>query len=663
MSIYLDQIKLAGTIESVSIPAPVHNLQIDPETPISYSSDGSVKSRFKDSCWDFSVISSKGGIYVFETEKYTPATIIEIKTILYARIYWSPSIRSISSLRLTPILSLADWAGKNGISIQLLLNDKRLALGISSSLAALPRRTAEAISSLVNEITRIRLINEHFVIAPQGFDLAVRLRSIVESIPEERTKQTAVIPTRIYAELITNFSTFLAEFNEHSDRISAFYKFMVEGLKTGGHLKTPGGFKRWYKRDCNYQGILRDHGLIALSEKYDLMDKKRWNVYLREVQETSKYWIHLFTGMRDQEVNSLDRECLGNVNSNGISTKIIRGFTTKTIGSGASATYWITTEIIELGITASLSLGAIAAIQNQWELHPTEFPLLPTLFTRDKEKEHTRYQSNAQMIKTLSGTRIHDWLNRFPSLVVTEEDLAELYEFDGFRDWSTDVIIGRPWPITTHQCRRSLAVYLARSGLVSIGSMQLQFKHLLTAMTSYYRRNSAFAKNFILNEPQDEYHAAQINFIESIETEKRVAQFLDYEQSVINNQDNLWGGEGSRIRSAAKSNKPLIIVTDTNTTKRRFLDGEMAYKRGPIGGCTNLGPCDKVSISNVSTPCMACSNFIGDEESISKVETALNSLYKTRDKYPEDSLHYKQIQTDIIEFEAKLNKAKEYING
>lgn len=192
--------------------------------------------------------------------------------------------------------------------------------------------------------------------------------------------------------------------------------------------------------------------------------------------------------------------------------------------------------------------------------------------------------------------------------------------------------------------------------------MQLQFKHLLSAMTSYYRRNSAYAKNFILNDAEDDYHAAQLKFIESIETEKRVSQFLDYEESVINNQENLWGGEGSRIRSAAKAKKPLIIVTDISATKNRFLKGDMAFKRGPIGGCTNIGPCEKVSITNVGTPCMGCNKFIGDEESISKVQSALKNLYKTRDKYPESSLHYHQIQSDINEFESRLSKAKESIN-
>ncbi|TXI46043.1 hypothetical protein [Methylophilus sp.] len=662
MSIYSEQVSLAINTELPLIHPPSINLDVGPETIISYDSNGVVASRFKDNTWDFSAIGTKGARLNFDANKYSSQVLHEIKSIMYARIYWSPSIRSIQSLRITPVHALADWASKNGLSIQKLLNDDRLVLGISSSLAALSNRSAQAIGALVNELTRIRIINSSFVIAPADFNLSDRLEGIVTSIPEDRIKQTAVIPTRIYAELITNLSSFIQDYADNAKRIESFFLYVSNGLRTGGHLKTYSGFKSWYKRPENYQKILQEFQLTELAIKYGLSDKKRWNVFLRDIQEAAKYWIHLFTGMRDQEVNSLSRECLSRVKNNGVSTKIIQGFTTKTIGSGATATYWITTDIIDLGLNAALSLGEISAIDNQWELHPIEFPLLAPLTKPDKEKHSSRFHANAPLLRGLSGERIADFLSRFPSLNVSESDLAELHEFDGFRDWSEDVKLNEPWPLTTHQCRRSLAVYLARSGLVSIGSLQLQFKHLLTAMTSYYRRNSSYAKNFILNDTKDEFHMAQLKFIDSVETEQRVAQFLDYEQSVIKNQDQLWGGEGSRIRSASKTDKPLIIVTDTLRTKDKFLKGEMAFKRGPIGGCTNVGPCDKVSITHVGTPCMGCSKFIGDTESISKVEIALNQLYRVRDKYPVSSLHYQQLQTDITEFESKLKKAKDALN-
>ncbi len=41
-----------------------------------------------------------------------------------------------------------------------------------------------------------------------------------------------------------------------------------------------------------------------------------------------------------------------------------------------------------------------------------------------------------------------------------------------------DCQIGKYWNICTHQFRRSLAVYGARSGVIGLGALSVQFKHL-----------------------------------------------------------------------------------------------------------------------------------------------------------------------------------------
>ena len=240
--------------------------------------------------------------------------------------------------------------------------------------------------------------------------------------------------------------------------------------------------------------------------------------------------------------------------------------------------------------------------------------------------------------------------------------MSELRLYDGFRDWESDIVVGRTWPLSTHQCRRSLAVYMARSGMVSIGALQLQFKHLMSAMTSYYRKNSIFAKNFIMNDENDDFHRNQILFMNTIEQEQRVSQFLDYENDVIENQANLWGGEGTRIRRAFIKGTPLVITTDRKRTQKRFVQGEMAYKQGPVGGCTNLGSCEKLSISN-PMPCFGCSKSVLDSvNSVQKGKQALEILYKTRDKYEPDSLHYHQTQADIELLENNLKQAEVLFN-
>lgn len=644
------------------LPPPVEALNISEDTIVSYNKHGDTASVFSDNTWDFSAISSNNNQYIFDANRFPESIMREIKILSYARIYWSPTARSLSSIRPSPLFTLAEWAMANNRSIQETLNDKKLINWLAASLSSLERREADSIAAVVNELTKIRVGRSSLVIAPANFELADILKLVAKSIPKERVKQTALIPTRIYGKIITAIEKHLQEFTYNFDEIKGFYKFSANGYKDGGELHSSVyAFKHWYRKEGNYQSIIDEFDLSSLAEKYQLTDKNKWNHYIRNVQHAAKIWIHLFTGMRDQEVNTLNRDCLTPLNVKGSTAKIIRGYTSKTIGSGATSTYWITSNIIDIGIEVARSIGELAAIQNNWELHPTDYPLFPTIFPLDKTYISKSFHANAPFSDGLSGDRLRDWYSLFPEIIVTEEDLAELYNFDGFRDWKSEIQLGKPWPLTTHQCRRSLAVYLACSGMVSIGSLQLQFKHLVTAMTSYYRRNSIFAKNFILNDTENDAHKGQIIFIESLETEQKLSQFFSYEENVVKQQPSLWGGEGTRIRQAHKAGRTITILKDRELLKKAFIKGEVSYRPGPMGGCTKVDPCDKSSVTQLGSQCLGCAEFIGDKDSIPKAEKALSLLYKTRDRYPSNSLHYKQTQKDIDIFESRLNIGREAI--
>jgi hypothetical protein len=75
-------------------------------------------------------------------------------------------------------------------------------------------------------------------------------------------------------------------------------------------------------------------------------------------------------------------------------------------------------------------------------------------------------------------------------VIITKEDYKELIETDEEKDWASidKFQIGQPWPLTTHQWRRSIAFYAANSGLVSMPSLRRQFKHLSLAMSRYYAK-------------------------------------------------------------------------------------------------------------------------------------------------------------------------------
>ncbi len=76
-------------------------------------------------------------------------------------------------------------------------------------------------------------------------------------------------------------------------------------------------------------------------------------------------------------------------------------------------------------------------------------------------------------------------LRLFP--IIEEEDIKELEDIDPFRAWHTEpeFAIGKRWPLTTHQLRRSLAVYANASGLVRLSSLRRQLQHITREMSLY----------------------------------------------------------------------------------------------------------------------------------------------------------------------------------
>jgi hypothetical protein len=235
---------------------------------------------------------------------------------------------------------------------------------------------------------------------------------------------------------------------------------------------------------------------------------------------------------------------------------------------------------------------------------------------------------------------------------IEESDIAELERFDGFRDWRSEekFKVGKLWPFTTHQARRSLTVYAARSGMVSIGSLSLQLKHITQAMTSYYANNSAFAENFVIDEDQKA-------FIQEFENEQHIAEFLKYEDKVINTTSRLFGGEGTRIQMVKDKCELPEFLGDRTETKRRFENGEMTYKETLFGGCTNTGDCDKIAFTAI-TSCLNCANAIFDEKSAEKLERAADRLVSQKVLYEQESPFYKQIELE----EVAINKMLERIN-
>lgn len=629
---------------------------LDGDIVVSRAPDGSVISRARDLVWNLKPYCPKS-ICVFNFENWakdrqhshTQNIIKEMQSIQLVRLHYYPKPRKVVSVGMTALRRVAEFAEKNNMSIDELLNRAGGQEILIQSLSTIKTKSSlRGIYELLQELYYLRLQYPQFNIAPADSGFLQRVAALVGTYSEYFTgiEQTKLIPSRIYAQLISGFDEELEFFNAHSNSIVEFYIRRSKDKFFG--VTCP---KR-SRKSMGWSEAIASCNLQKLCDRFHVKGLASLLAYLNSVSVLSKHWIHIFTGMRDNEVRTLPANTLGSMRVGDQLITLLRGFTSKTAGRNNFETYWITVPAVEKSISAARAIGRIAAIRNGWDDSDLScYPLFPMISLGDKDTVAYIY-SAAPIKSTAQACEINNIKRRIPNIEISEADIVELERFDGFRDWRSDksIRIGKPWPINSHQYRRSLAVFSARSGMVSLGTLANQFKHLTETMASYYRDDQIFAVNFLASEDQQA-------LMRELEYERRVASLAYYESDVINSEGRLWGGEGNRIQMARDRGKPLIITTDRESTVRRFEKGEMVYKEGPAGGCTNLNPCDRIGFISIFA-CLDCKYSILDSnKSIKKIRYGISSLQQSRAMFPPTSPFYKQLSLELDTVFSQVGRA------
>lgn len=153
--------------------------------------------------------------------------------------------------------------------------------------------------------------------------------------------------------------------------------------------------------------------------------------------------------------------------------------------------------------------------------------------------------------------------------VITDQDICELEHIDSYRAWRAEerFAVGRPWPLTTHQFRRSLALYASRSGFVTIPSLRRQLQHITEEMSRYYSTGSAYAL--------DLFEGQRGHFSEECQKTQPESAALAYVQNVMLADVRLFGGHGTWVEAHGKTTG-ILTLEDRDKTVNHFKKGEMA---------------------------------------------------------------------------------------
>ena len=591
----------------------------------------------------------------------------EMKKISFALLYIKSGKSIIKSIekRHTVLRQFAAIAYRNGCTLQQLFGGVAYMSKVNDAYMSVSYQKALQVKAFLTDCFSIQ--QQHSLLIPafstyQPIEHLAKLAAQLRLQSGKVGPQTKVVPSRLYIALINALADKLNEFNQNA---SALLKWFQRKQQAANFALMPTEFKR-EKNAVSFADARDLLGLTALFENNQIQKHANLTRYMTLIQGMAKLWIHLFTGMRDNEVNQLSSDCYQTIQSNEHLVHVIMGYTSKLHGGGNKSTYWITFADIQVGVNAAQSIGEIYALFNpHYDMsNPREYPLFPTRYSQKHRHNNNRnIEHETDFISNFDGapTRTENNFNQYLSLIsvslgdelrITESDLAELKAFDGFRNWreEKDCQISEYWNICTHQFRRSLAVYGARSGMIGLGALSVQFKHLTESMTLYYRNNAVFAPNILVSDSQKE-------FIQELEYHRLVHSYAQFEDGVINSASRLLGGAGTYLQLQKDREQLLKVFPDREETIKRMKKGEIAYKPSLFGACTNPDSCEKISFTAI-TSCLSCAHAVFDAVSVEKMQKAVQRLQRARDTQAPSSLLYGQMDSEIMALNKTIQKIK-----
>lgn len=649
-TLYRDAKLIFFSKASAPDPFNILNNELPPDDfVVSRTLDGEIVSLYGDIVWDFTVYHPDGKpsnlVFTYwDKGKLTPKReklISEIKHIFFILIWLrDKNPLSIGTLRnyLTVAREIAKFAEHKNTNLKEVIANTELFLEFIRSQNS--GWFVETLSSLL-----LLLIGSSY----QKFAIKIVTKDTLRQLQKQNKqyratlKQHAPIPTRIYSEILTKLMCYLDDWEKISNELMQL-TLECYRLKVSTKNKTV-----YYHSILDRASESLRTFVIKHTGQFTI---KFINSLITETQILCKLAIQAFTGMRDEEAHTIPYQCIKEVSSNSQKHYLIIGRTTKLNHGNPLTTQWVTS--IEGSKAVRIAQKIADYIYQVHDDHPTklvsdifQYPL----FISASYFGFASKTITSTLSKYRTGTVQSQLVMRKLTSKIKKADIEELEQIDPHRAWQSEdkFQIGQYWKLTTHQLRRSLALYAQRSGLVSLPSLRRQLQHITNEMTNYYAKGSSFAKNLIT---EDKSHFA--NEWQQTQAESNA---LGYIFNVLMSNTPLYGGHIHWMENTLKDEEGIIIF-DRKQTLQRFKKGDISYKETIIGGCTKVGTCNFTATNWLQINCLKdnCRHLIVSLPKLERViiaqEKMINFLDITSLEYRTEVSHLqilKETRCKIIE--------------
>lgn len=584
---------------------------------VSRKRDGSVASMYGDDRWDFSAYHPQGRTARINLTAWSPpeadrdssrAITGDIRWLLFVlmALRHGPSL-SVATLR--TYLRLFRAMGRFALA------HEQSVIGVLANVAFMRAFIAEAIGPDIT-VTRtlLKTLNELGDVVIGFKPVGSQTLSMLETLADGhrgKQRQHPPIPTRIYTQIIAGLAGAIASFENVVDGYAALVESCHASPTLGRSLVMQ---QRWQRKNAGAFGpqerfvdLLSRFGLADYFTEWDLVQTVQGiGKGLTDVQLVCKLQIQLFSGMRSGEATTLAYSCLAERRVNGRKGFEIHGRTTKLNHGLAKSAKWVTSEDGARAIKCAQSVARIIYALNgvsagELDAKADEYPLFVSASYLGFAGVIPQSAEGAFACSHLDTFNMKELFARILP-VIADEDIRELEQIDPHRPWRSEsqFEVGGLWPLTSHQFRRSLALYASRSGLVTLPSLRRQLQHITEAMSRYYAAGSAYAVDLLTGNPSHFGSEWQKTQLES--------EALAYLKAVLLSDDRLFGGHGTWVELHGKPTA-ISLLDDREKTMKLFKKGQLAYRETPLGGCASVEPCDKRPLRSLVS-CLDCGKAV-----------------------------------------------------
>ncbi|TXE24292.1 integrase [Serratia marcescens] len=394
-----------------------------------------------------------------------------------------------------------------------------------------------------------------------------------------RLATTEVIPSRILRMIVQTALDYVENragpLLAVRDKIFTVRKLERKKLHAAHRARYPSGFSSIYSDEKQYLAVRLSHlaapQINKICSKYGVESIGNFNRELVRLRTACHVICAIFSGMRESELASLEVGCFSK--REGFDGEIfcwLHGLTYK-LERDPTPTKWMVPEIVGVAVDVATKLGEparsecasrIRTIENTLKIiterDDTKSVLLAELDEAKKHRNSLLFTERENgRILALGGASASNALREFSQsagAIVEQQDMQSVIDRE-------KVKVGEIWPLTSHQFRRTFAVFVARNLLGDVRYLREHFKHWSIDMTLYYARHDSDVDMTVFSD---------------VLTERDELQAIIMEKWIKTNVP-LSGGGGARIMTF-RNRGDVKTVSDMREFCRRL--GEDVYVRG-----------------------------------------------------------------------------------